>query len=68
MFLRVKTPRGYAASVAEDLERRAVRILQKDFRRLHWVIRAEGRLADLLGFDKAVETLTNGTAVVWNWL
>ncbi|MEO8248649.1 MAG: hypothetical protein ABI589_04695 [Burkholderiales bacterium] len=68
MYLRVKVPSGYAEAVLQDLEQRGVRIMYSDVKRLDAVIRAEGRLADLLGYEEAVQTLTLGTAVVWNWL
>ena len=68
MFLRVKAPRGYAALIAEDLARRGVSVLEHDMQRFDVVVRAEGRLADLIGYERASQVLTHGTAVVWNWL
>ena len=68
MFLRVKAPSGYAAALVDDLELRGARIWQQDIQRLDVVIRAECALASLLGYEEEIQTLTNATAVVWNWL
>ncbi len=68
MYLRVKVPIGYAEMMTQDLEQRGGRLLQQDVHRLDVVIRAEVFLRDLLGYEAHLLTLTNGTAVVWNWL
>lgn len=68
MFLRIKAPRGYTSSVVDDLKQRGVRILEEDLQRYHVVIRGEGPLAGLLGYERELQALTNGSAAMWNWL
>lgn len=68
MFVRLKVARGFAAAIIDGLERRGARIIEKNLRGVQSVIRAEARLADLLGFEAAVQALTHGAATVWIWL
>lgn len=68
MFLRLKSPRGYATALLEELDRRRASIKEEYLQRYHVVIRAEARLADLMGYSKATLTMTNGSAVIWSWL
>lgn len=68
MFLRIKTPDVHAPAVLRELDRRATRMLEQDHQRRDLVVRAEGRLADLMGLARAIEVITGGSAVLWNWL
>ncbi|MGO4394028.1 hypothetical protein AB4Z46_21955 [Variovorax sp. M-6] len=68
MFLRLKAPSAYTGLIVEDLERRGVKIEERDLQRHDVVVRAEGWLQDLMGYPQALRKLTNGSATSWIWL
>ncbi|ATA56064.1 MULTISPECIES: hypothetical protein [Variovorax] len=68
MFLRLKSPRAYATVLRDELDRRRADVKEEDLQRHDVVIRAEVRLADLMGYAKSALAMSNGSAVIWNWL
>lgn len=68
MFLRIKTSYAYAPAILAELERRELRILEKDVQRYDLVIRAEGRLVHTLGLTLEINSLARGSATIWTWL
>ncbi|RYH63849.1 MAG: hypothetical protein EON54_07285 [Alcaligenaceae bacterium] len=68
MFLRIKTSYAYAPAILAELDRRELRILEKDMQRYDLVIRAEGRLVNTLGLTLEISLLARGSATIWTWL
>lgn len=68
MFLRIKSPHAYAREILTELRRRHARILEQDTQRYDVVIRAEGRLVNLLGVTRVIGSVTRGSAAIWTWL
>ncbi|WP_350308480.1 hypothetical protein [Acidovorax cavernicola] len=68
MFLRLKSPRAYATVLRDELDRRRADVKEEDLQRHDVVIRAEVRLADLMGYAKEALAMSNGSVVIWNWL
>jgi hypothetical protein len=68
MFLRLKSPRGYTTALLEELDRRRASIKETYVQNSDIVIRAEARLADLMGYSEATQAMTNASAVIWSWL
>ncbi len=68
MFLRLKSPRAYATLLRDELDRRRADVREENLQRHDVVIRAEMRLADLMGYSTAALEMSNGSVVIWNWL
>lgn len=68
MFVRAQVPRVQAVRALEELVRRHAIILENDLQTDCVVLRAEVRLADLLGYPAFLRELTSGTAALWIWL
>ncbi|MGO4391096.1 hypothetical protein AB4Z46_07050 [Variovorax sp. M-6] len=68
MFVRAQVPRAHAAQALEELVRRHANVLENDLQTDCVVLRAEVRLADLLGYPVFLRELTGGTAALWIWL
>lgn len=68
MFLRIKVAHAYAREVLAELGLRGVRILEQDMQAYDFVIRAEGRLVNLIGLARMVDSLGHGSAAFWTWL
>ncbi|VTU23167.1 hypothetical protein [Variovorax sp. PBL-E5] len=68
MFLRIKSPHAYAKDILAELSGREARILEKDMQRYELIVRAEGRLANLMGLTRKIGSLACGSAAVWTWL
>lgn len=68
MFLRIKVPHAYARETLAELDLRGVRILEQDMQAYDLVIRAEGRLVNLIGLPRKVDSLGHGSAAFWTWL
>lgn len=68
MFLRIKVPHAHAREVLAELSFRGVRILEQDMQSYDLVIRAEGRLVNLIGLARIVNSFGHGSAAFWTWL
>jgi hypothetical protein len=68
MFLRIKSPHAYAPEILAELRCREARILEEDLQRCDLVIRAEGRLVNLLGLTRVIGSVARGSAAIWTWL
>jgi hypothetical protein len=68
MFVRIRVPRECAEQVREELLRRGARVVEEDVQGDRIVVRAEARLADLIGYTKFLREATNERAELWSWL
>lgn len=68
MSVRVQIRREHAERILQELVRRRATIVEEDPQCDGVVLRAEARLADLLGFPAFVHHTTNGGAGLWVWL
>jgi hypothetical protein len=68
MFLRIDAPRVHAPALIQRLKERGAVPQKTDIQRKRVVLRAEVRLAELLGFAREVLELTDGSAQVLGWL
>jgi hypothetical protein len=68
MFVRIRAPHAHAARVREELLRRGTRVVEEDVQADRIVVRAEARLADLIGYTKFLREATNESAELWSWL
>lgn len=68
MFLRVDSPRAHAAEVLRMIKSRPSRLQEVDVKRHRVVLRAELRLASLLGLERRILEATDGSAHVRSWL
>jgi hypothetical protein len=68
MFLRIKVPHAYAREILAELGLRGVRILEQDMQAYDLVIRGEGRLVNLPGLARMINSVGHGSAAVWTWL
>lgn len=62
MSVRVSVERAFAQTVVSDLKRRSAVIHEADRRKSPCIVRAQGRLAALLGYQKDLASLTHGAA------
>ena len=62
MHVRITTRADYAARVLAELRAREARIVEQCLRGRVVIMRAEGRLANLLGLSTRLDELTDGTA------
>jgi hypothetical protein len=60
--------RAHDARVREELHRRGARVVEEDVQSDRIVVRAEARLADLIGYTKFLREATNESAELWSWL
>ncbi|MFM9927755.1 hypothetical protein VLK31_32595 [Variovorax sp. H27-G14] len=68
MFLRIKSPHAHARDILVELRRREARILEMDMQRHDVVVRAEGRLEDLMGLARVLCSFARGSVSIWTWL
>ena len=68
MFVKVNARREHLDAVLQDLRGRGARMQEVEVQSRRVIVRAEVRLAALLGFDEAVQALSGRTAQVFAWL
>jgi hypothetical protein len=68
MFLRVEAPRAYACELLRIVEGRCARVQEVDVQKHRVVLRAEIRLANLIGLERAIVEATGGAAHILCWL
>ena len=68
MFLRLAAPRDHAPALLQRLKERGANLQEVELEAGRAVMRAEIRLADLLGFERELEELTGDAAQVLCWL
>lgn len=68
MFVRVNARRAHLTVLVDDLRRRGARLQEVELQQQRVVIRAEARLASILGLEAAIHEATDNTAQVATWL
>lgn len=65
MSVRVSVEPTFAVAVIADLKRRGATLHEADRRKSPCIVRARAQLAALLGYQRDLASMTNGTAELW---
>lgn len=68
MFVKVNARREHLEAVQQELRRRGARMREVELQGRRAIVRAEARLAALLGFEEAIDSLSARSAQAHTWL